>query len=168
MKTPLFGALLIGLTAGCAEVRDEIDDSAISIKSRTAALAAWNDSAEIFEGVGDEDHFSDGFRAGYFNAVKYGPANRPRLPRRYTGSVYRSRRGQQRVQAWIDGFAHGTVMAMENQKVETGRGLETVGYESSTSDPVAGESGEIKVSDTAAGTSAGPVLTAPKPAPATE
>lgn len=168
MKTLLFGTLLIGLAAGCAEIRDEIDDSLISIKGRTAASAAWKDSTQIFGGIGDEHHFADGFRAGYFNATKYGTEHRPRIPLRYTGHAYRSRRGQQRVQAWIDGFAHGTMIAMDDLIPEIGPGHETVGYESTASDQAADESGEDQVSDKAAGSAVEPASSQPKLTPPTD
>ena len=140
MRTLLVSAVLTSLVAGCAEVRDEMGDSVISIKGRTAAMAAWSDSREMFDGVDAEHHFADGFRAGYFNAAKFGPENRPPMPKRYTGHAYRSRRGQQRVKAWIDGFSHGTIIAME----ELSKGsIETASFEAKA----LGASGEPEVSD---------------------
>ena len=62
MKNLMYGALLLVLGSGCASVRDEIDESMTSIKSRTAASAAWSDSTAIFKGIDDEQHFADGFR----------------------------------------------------------------------------------------------------------
>ena len=125
MKTLLYGALLLVLGSGCAAVRDEIDDSMSSIKSRTAASAAWSESTSIFKGIDDEQHFADGFRAGYFNADKYGPESSPQIPLRYTARAYRSRKGQLRVKAWIDGFAHGTMTAMDDMIAQTDSGYAT-------------------------------------------
>ena len=142
-------ALSIGFATGCANLRDEIDDSLVSIKARTAAAAAWNDSTEMFGGIDDEHHFGDGFKAGYVHTTKYGSTTRARMPRRYSGSAFRSRRGQQRIQAWIDGFAHGTSIAMEDLMPDTERDLQVVGYEVSTSDAISSDGGGSQVSDTA-------------------
>lgn len=143
--------LLIGFATGCADLRDGIDDSLVSIKARTAAATAWNDSTVMFGGMDDEHHFAEGFKAGYFNATKYGSAGRPLMPRRYSGSAFRSRRGQQRIQAWIDGCAHGTSIAMEELIPDTEGDLQVVGYEVRTSDEIASDGGGIQVSDTASG-----------------
>lgn len=168
MKTLLFSCLLVGMATGCAEVRDELDDSVVSIKGRTAALAAWSDSKEIFSGVDDEHHFADGFRAGYFNAEKYGPEHRPQMPRRYTGRAYQSRRGQRRLQAWIDGFAHGTVVAIEDPTPETERDVATVAHESLNGDPGTIHSGESQVSDDDGTSAVETGSTTSEPNPATE
>jgi len=145
----VLAALLIGFGTGCADLRDGIDDSLVSIKARTAAATAWNDSTSMFGGIDDEHHFADGFKAGYFNATKYGSTGRPLMPRRYSGSAFRSRRGQQRIQAWIDGFDHGTSIAMEELIPGIEGDLQVVGYEVRTLDAIASDKGERQVSDTA-------------------
>ena len=153
MKTfVVVAALLIGLATGCADLRDGIDDSLVSIKARTAAATAWNDSTEIFGGIDDPHHFADGFKAGYFNETKYGPESRPLLPRRYSGRAFRSRRGQDRLQAWLDGFAHGSSIAMEELIPDTEGDIQVVGYEARTWDAkAASDGGKTQVSDTAPG-----------------
>jgi hypothetical protein len=152
MKTlVVVGALWIGFATGCADFRDGIDDSLVSIKARTAAATAWSDSTEMFGGIDDEHHFGDGFKAGYFNATKYGPESRPLMPRRYSGRAFRSRRGQQRLQAWIDGFAHGTSIATEELIPDTEGNLQVVGYEARIWDAIGSDGGESQVSDTASG-----------------
>ncbi|MEE3285840.1 MAG: hypothetical protein VX311_14770 [Planctomycetota bacterium] len=136
MKHLVFCGLMVGLFAGCAELREGVGDSVISIKTRTAASAAWKDSTEIFKGIDNEQHFADGFKAGYFRTTIYGMESLPSIPNRYSGSAFRTRRGQQRIQAWRDGYAHGSSVAMEEVLVGVGSdlsgGLETVGHESAT------------------------------------
>ena len=136
MKNLVFAGLLVGLIAGCAELREGVGDSVISIKTRTAASAAWKESTEIFRGIDHEQHFADGFKAGYFRTAIYGMESLPSIPNRYSGSAFRSRRGQQRIQAWRDGYAHGSSAAMEEVLAGAGTdlsgGLETVGHESAT------------------------------------
>jgi|GEM_PF-2602276 len=159
-------ALLIGLSSGCADLRDGIDDSMVSIQARTSAATAWNDSTE-FGGIDDEHHFADGFKAGYFNATKYGPESRPLIPRRYSGRAFRSRRGAQRIQTWIDGFAHGTSIAMEEMIPETEGDLQVVGYEARTWDATASDGGESQVSDTAPASTGTPPTGSEPPMPTT-
>ena len=168
MKTLLFGALLGVMATGCAEVGDEFDDSVVSIKGRTAALAAWGDSKEMFSGVDDEHHFADGFRAGFFNAVKYGQDHRPQIPRRYTGRAYQSRRGQHRLQAWIDGFAHGTVVAIEDPTPATEGGVATVAYEPPVGDSDTNHSGQSQVFDNDGASAEETGSATPEPNPGTE
>jgi len=144
-------ALLIGFATGCADLRDGVDDSLVSIKARTAAATAWNDSTEMFGGIDDQRHFADGFKAGYFNATNYGPESRPLLPRRYSGHAFRSRRGQHRLQAWIDGFAHGSSIAMADMIPDIEGDIQVVGYEARISDATAFDGAESQVSDRAPG-----------------
>lgn len=136
MKNLVFGGLLIGFLAGCADIREGIGDSVISIKTRTAASTAWKDSTEIFRGIDHEQHFADGFKAGYYRAAIYGESSVPSVPSRYTGSAFRSRRGQQRIQAWRDGYAHGESFAMEEIAVaDSPGGVEPAGHEAATDTP---------------------------------
>lgn len=140
MKNLILGGFLVGLCAGCGDVRESIGDSVVSIQTRTAAAAAWKDSTDVFKGVDHEQHFADGFKAGYYRAAIYGEGGVPPVPSRYSGSAFRSRRGQQRVQAWRDGYAHGASFAMEDvaadeAAVEATGSLEPVGYEAAGNNP---------------------------------
>jgi len=146
MKTLLLGMVMLVVGTGCALVRDEIDETVSTAKNRTAATAAWKDTTEIFEGISDEEHFGEGFRAGYYNSSQFGGASSAELPLRYTARAYRSRRGQERVKAWIDGFAHGSMMAMDDLIARTESGYAKVGYASPATRSATADSNETATS----------------------
>jgi hypothetical protein len=119
-KTATLKILLpLVLLAGCStEFRDGVDDTPVSIRSRTRSLQAWADAKDLYEGIPNQEDFGKGFRDGHYDVAMGGGGVRPVLPpREYRGVSGRSNGDQSRLSAYMDGHEHGVLAIIEHSRL---------------------------------------------------
>ena len=119
-KTATLKILLpLVLLAGCStEFRDGVDDTAVSIRSRTRSLQAWTDAKDLYEGIPNQEDFGKGFRDGHYDVAMGGGGVRPVLPpREYRGTRGRSDGDRSRLSAYMDGHEHGVLAIIEHSRL---------------------------------------------------
>ena len=109
----------LALLAGCSsEFRGGVDDTAVSIGSRTRSLQAWTDSRNLYEGIPNQEDFGKGFRDGHYDVSTGGGGVRPVLPpREYRGVRGRTNEEQTRLAAYMDGHEHGVLAIIEKSRL---------------------------------------------------
>ena len=108
------------LMAGCSstEFRDGIDDTTVSIRSRTRSLQAWTETRDLYEGIPNQEDFGKGFRDGHYDVAMGGSGRRPVLPpREYRGLRGQAKGDQTRLTAYMDGHEHGVLAIIEHSRL---------------------------------------------------
>lgn len=111
----LIGLILTGMGTGCYELREGMNDWAMSTKSHFQARHAWHRLKPYYKDLPHCDDFKDGFLEGYCSVACGGTGCQPTLPPREYWSVwYQNPEGQQMQHAWFDGYSHGALAAQQD------------------------------------------------------
>ena len=113
----------LGLTGCCYyELRDNFDECCCDLRAEHAARRAWCRCEDAYDNHPQKRHFGRGFRDGYASVAAGGSTCCPTLPPRDCwGWCNDGCEGQQRVNAWFDGWARGAVAAEADGLVGCGR-----------------------------------------------
>jgi hypothetical protein len=103
----------LGLTGCCYyELRDSIDECCCDIRAEHAARRAWCHCEDAYDEHPYKCQFGRGFKDGYASVACGGDGCCPTIPPRSCwGWCYDGCEGQQRINAWFDGWARGAVAA---------------------------------------------------------
>ncbi len=108
---------LLGFASGCYTTRQAADDVAVSMQNRFFAMCAWQRCKPEFGDVEYLRHFKNGFKSGYAAVASGRDGSPPVLPpQKYWSVFYRNYAGQEKMQAWFNGYSYGA-FAAENEGV---------------------------------------------------
>lgn len=105
--------MLLAVLAGCHHgLRDEWDDLSLALRNRRYAARAWDRAEAIYGDLPHDDHFEEGFKAGYVAVAEGRDGCLPMLPPpEYWRADYQNPEGHRKTRAWFDGYTHGALAA---------------------------------------------------------
>ncbi|MGC1272179.1 MAG: hypothetical protein WBC44_00625 [Planctomycetaceae bacterium] len=113
----------LGLTGCCYyELRDSFDECCYNVRTDYMARRAWCRCGGNFDDHPHQKYFGHGFRDGYESVARGGDGCCPTMPPRDCwGWCFDGCEGQQRMNAWFDGWSAGTIAAEADGLVGNGR-----------------------------------------------